>query len=167
MGIDELLAPDWKPLTDVACPKCREPLFIAQYPGVNLYGCGKCGSAWLDNDGCRRLLGLIDPSLPDAVIGTVQTMDRMPNTDQIAQVGYRESARGLDGGPRLCPWCRVELSPHTVASIEVDACKDHGTFFEKRELVLLSGAMSKYRKQVDENPFLRDVEALSKRPPRR
>lgn len=152
--LEELYAPDWKPL-DVPCPECHEMFFLAQYPGVNLYGCGSCGSAWLDNDGCRRLLTAL---LPEAVMGTVRSMDRMPSTE-VKQAGYREAARG-HGGPRLCPWCRVELTSNLFSGVEVDACTTHGTFFDKREIVRLSGVMSL------NDDFLRGFHSVSSRPPR-
>jgi Zn-finger nucleic acid-binding protein len=116
--------------TEALCPGCVSPLFVAWHEDVALHGCASCGGAWLDNEGCRRLLGA---DLPEGVANTARTSLDTAKARDPAATAYRTPARP-EGAPRKCPWCAAVLGRAVVGAITVDTCTAHGTFFDPHEL---------------------------------
>jgi Zn-finger nucleic acid-binding protein len=104
------------------CPRCKASLFEGQAHGVKLLGCGVCGGVFLDNDGSARIV-----AAPD---------------EEIAQLAERAEARAIapdvDTRPAAlaCPVCgKAMRKVRAPASVELDICAAHGTWFDRSELV--------------------------------
>jgi Zn-finger nucleic acid-binding protein len=106
------------------CPQCQEMLEIVDRRTVVGYACTGCGGIWLDSATTSRV---------------EQTLDT-----QTIQVG--EIASGLSQNPcppheasPPCPICTTPMRSYVVpgSDVEVDACDEHGTWFDRGELQTL------------------------------
>ncbi len=101
------------------CPKCREPMIIVEYQGVEIDCCVECGGRWLD---AGELTWIAE--LAGAQPGKIS-----------------EAIERAAPGPRVdwrCPRCNRRLRAITVAveePIELDRCpKGHGLWFDAGEM---------------------------------
>ena len=101
------------------CPKCREPMIIVEYEGVEIDCCVNCGGNWLD---AGELTWLTE--LSGARPGLI-----------------REAVDQASPGPtvkRRCPRCNKRLRRITVtadAPVELDRCpRGDGLWFDAGEV---------------------------------
>lgn len=110
----------------LACPRCGGPLFDGQAGRATLHGCGRCGGVWLDNTSAQAALTAEGAA--------------------VAELARRASARAAfdaDRAPPIdCPVCGRGLQrlQATKEMVWIDACSEHGTWFDRYELGLVLDA---------------------------
>lgn len=102
------------------CPRCLLPLAAADIRELQLQGCRRCGGVWLDPQGLGTIL-------------------RAMHTDALnaADRGAAQAAGFVDRAPvAACPECGAPMERLTMANgqVEVDRCREHGTWFDAGEL---------------------------------
>jgi Zn-finger nucleic acid-binding protein len=104
----------------IVCPRCGTPLASVQTRSALLSGCQACGGVWLDNGSTQRVI--------DALCG-----DTVGRADALSRFAQRPTDRERQ---IACPVCTQALARWTVpeANIDVDFCRDHGTWFDRDEL---------------------------------
>lgn len=125
----------------LACPRCDAPLAVATAPDMHVTGCLRCGGVWLDNEGSTRIAKVCASPQALALIRLAarHALERAPKVaDDSSAYRVPSEARG----EMLCPVCRARLvAVSTPASIELDVCSAHGTWFDVLEIQrLLSDA---------------------------
>ena len=103
------------------CPRCNLELDSHQATRVLLHGCPGCGGVWLDGEASRRVVEAIDPT----VVGAADEESRRARQLQV------DVARVAP-----CPVCAQPLRrmPIEQAQVDVDACAQHGVWFDRDEL---------------------------------
>ena len=113
------------------CPKCHEPMFVAEYDGIELDHCALCAGTWFDHDELGLLFADAAGNVPDAL--TSETIAALPDADS-------------DEAPRRCPSCRGKLRKVNIGSgdgVLVDVCKHaHGLWFDENEVADLAHGLS-------------------------
>ncbi len=116
-----------------ACPRCFAPLSAIVLGASQAQGCRKCGGIFADNALSSRITSILDRAIV---------------ADAFAHAA-RKAAQPLDlHGPKLsCPECSLAMLPNYVqaANVRVDACAEHGTFFDAHELEAVSRAFRRRR----------------------
>jgi Zn-finger nucleic acid-binding protein len=123
--------------TDRPCPDCGIGLFQAPAGEIHVWGCGRCGGQWLDNEGCRQLVsGNLSPRARElATQASHRGRARGADDDE----GSYRTAAAAARDARACPFCRHVLTPHVTASgVELDVCAAHGTWFDPFELLKIA-----------------------------
>ncbi len=115
-----------------ACPRCYEPLEKLKVGDRSALGCRKCGGAFLDNVMSQDLVRSFDAAL--ALFGTALDRGKAERSDH-ADVKLS------------CPRCAAALSPTYVqsAACRIDACAEHGTWFDAGELLRVGRAYRQAR----------------------
>src|SRR4051812_18003244 len=103
------------------CPRCNVELDSHQATRVLLHGCPTCGGVWLDGEASRRVVEAIDPT----VVGAADEESRRARQLQV------DVSRAAP-----CPVCAQPLRrmPIEQAQVDVDACEQHGVWFDRDEL---------------------------------
>jgi Zn-finger nucleic acid-binding protein len=104
-----------------ACPICGVTLFAARQHGIRIDACGSCGGAWLPNDVARRMLA--------SSVGASVAADLAKKADAHGTLSAGRAER--------CPDCEGLLERSIVEEVEVDVCRDHGTWFDRGELTTI------------------------------
>jgi Zn-finger nucleic acid-binding protein len=112
------------------CPNCTIPLFLAPAKTFSMHGCPQCGGVWLDNDSCQRLVKV-------APLEMVEMAGRAHRS--------RQTEASYDQSKRQCPWCQESLQANFVkeASVRLDFCLSHGTWFDAFELEMVAKTAEK------------------------
>ncbi len=119
-----MTAPDANP-TPPPCPRCGAGIFSGKVGHLDALGCGGCGGLWLDNEGTTTVLRRYD-------IDAAKLARRIDaNTGDVAAISPFAAASGP------CPVCAKALQGTVHASVKLDFCVDHGTFFDRGELARL------------------------------
>lgn len=115
-----------------ACPRCYEPLEKLRVGDRSALGCRKCGGAFLDNVMSQDLVRSFDSAL--ALFGTALARGKAERSDH-ADVKLS------------CPHCAASLAPIYVqsAACRIDACAEHGTWFDAGEVLRVGRAYRKAR----------------------
>jgi len=125
------------------CPCCREFLYVGRAKNVVLHACGGCRGIWLDRDDALRLFKGWASQTATAMAKRVDAGGQ----ERVVQ-GYRVASQAHLGA-RHCPRCRKPLKPHVTqtldGTVEVDACLQHGAWFDRHELVRLAEAARELR----------------------
>ncbi|MCB9585693.1 MAG: zf-TFIIB domain-containing protein [Polyangiaceae bacterium] len=103
------------------CPGCGYRLFGARTSTGFIWGCGHCGGVWLDLANCNQVAN-----------GSGTEVFEMAK-----RATSNARARGQDAKvPRACPVCeeKMAMSPVARGRFTVDACPQHGTFFDAGEI---------------------------------
>ena len=118
------------------CLRCGAQMHAAQADGVSFRGCGNCGGIWLDNASATRLLN----SLPAEAVELAQRAAE-------ATTGTADTTAELD-----CPVCDRRMQHHHPddATIRLDICATHGTWFDGGELTQILDVLLNKRRQRDE-----------------
>lgn len=107
--------------TPERCPGCGNLLFGARAAAHSIWGCGGCGGVWLDVAACNQV----------AQGDNVEFFElaRRANQNAVARVSE-------PGTPRQCPVCdeRMAMTRRLHGWVKLDACGQHGTFFDAGEL---------------------------------
>lgn len=116
------------------CPSCGNALTQLELEGMTMFACASCRGHWLDNAGSKLV---VDGSLPERAREAAR---RPAQTRAQSAAGYRQSWRGETDSQRCCPFCQAPLAAATVrgAGVIVDACSEHGTWFDSAELHALA-----------------------------
>jgi Zn-finger nucleic acid-binding protein len=105
-----------------ACPRCRQPLAPAAVGAATLDECARCGGVWADVEAFERILK--DGEAQSVVLGAAADAP----------------AAALPAAPQPyvpCPACgrlMNRLNFARCSGVLVDACKGHGTWFDRDEL---------------------------------
>jgi hypothetical protein len=104
------------------CPKCREPLIVVEFEGVEVDHCLDCHGVWLDT-------GELELLMERAGLRPARWLEAL-------------SAAGAGkSGARRCPRCRRKLRVITVGAqppAELDRCPaGHGLWLDAGELRLI------------------------------
>jgi Zn-finger nucleic acid-binding protein len=113
------------------CPRCGTRTCEKQAGERPVFLCEACGGIWIDNLVAQHI---------------VRASER--NTVRLAEEASRAAVRAVDTRPALrCPVCSVPLLRVAVAAgagkIELDVCREHGTWFDRDELPLVARALVK------------------------
>jgi Zn-finger nucleic acid-binding protein len=113
------------------CPRCRLGLFVGQAGGVTMNACGRCGGVWLDNASARK-------------IHEAASVEAVSLADRASAAGTAE-VNAAAVAP--CPECAKAMARVHVnaANVDVDACSQHGTWFDRGELHAVAEAFSAMR----------------------
>ena len=110
------------------CPACRSELALAKAGRVELVVCARCGGVWLDIERCQRVVkGL----LAEAETSLAERIGAEAARDPVRT--YREASAPADA-TRTCPACGTALVRTALHSLVLDACREHGTWFDAGEL---------------------------------
>jgi Zn-finger nucleic acid-binding protein len=115
-------------MVTISCPRCRVALHVGSTKNGPMYGCGHCGGIWLNREMSERLARALDS-------------DTLALADSAAQ---HARARVDTAAALTCPSCGRSLVRRTVANarVEVDACPNHGTWFDRDELQKVARAFA-------------------------
>ena len=105
------------------CPECQEPMAKASVGKVDLNQCRRCGGVWLDRDLFERVAA--DREERGTVLGALPG-EQAKGTVAPAAVRYRP-----------CPVCGKLMNRTNygrISGVVLDACKEHGLWFDKDEL---------------------------------
>ena len=102
------------------CPRCNVELDSHQATRVLLHGCPTCGGVWLDGEASRRVVEAIDPTVVSAADEESRRARQQVDVSRVAP----------------CPVCAQPLQrmPIAQAQVDVDACAQHGVWFDRDEL---------------------------------
>ncbi|HTL98068.1 MAG TPA: zf-TFIIB domain-containing protein [Holophagaceae bacterium] len=128
-----------------ACPGCKRPMQLRELGGYQLEICGGCAGVWL---GRAVFEAFCKDQEKQAVV-----IEALPHVEAVP-------INALSQGYRPCPDCKKLMNRVNFAQVSgviLDACKDHGTFFDPDELrrlvaFLQGGGMERARS--------RQIEAL-------
>ena len=100
------------------CPRCGGPVGETRAHDYSVFPCGACGGVWVDNVVSQRLVRAYEGNAVFA-----------------AEEASRFAVRPVDTRPAVaCPACGMALQRVVAAGIEIDACPQHGTWFDRDEL---------------------------------
>lgn len=114
------------------CPRCSHGLSSAAANDVEVRACGKCGGIWLDNPASVRLFTLLDrPTLCAARDADISGKGKTVDTAAVAR----------------CPVCDAPMArtESEAASVFIDRCAEHGTWFDRNELITVARAIKEKR----------------------
>lgn len=115
-------------MSTLYCPRCRNPLTARPVQGGAGHACGGCGGIWLDSGASQE----VNRALCEHAVALAESAS--------ATAPWR-----IDVTARLgCPACGklLERYPVPVARIELDHCREHGTWFDRDELGHVCRAMA-------------------------
>jgi Zn-finger nucleic acid-binding protein len=108
----------------IDCPKCGVRMKVVKRGGIETDHCPECKGVWVDNFEIKKVLEM-KPS--------VFTVDDLRNIRKV----YKPKSRKEKIKYFRCPRCYKFMwrkNYLTHSGIIVDKCKDHGTFFDHKEL---------------------------------
>lgn len=117
-----------------SCPRCLRPLTTYRAGVFVVDACVSCGGLFIDNAASHELVRAFDRDLVEIAttigIGKGET------------IGPGVVQRDL-----ACPKCSAGLHPVTLpsASVEIDICLEHGTWFDANELPKVARAYRRAR----------------------
>lgn len=102
------------------CPRCNTPLAPQQAGRLQMNCCYSCGGLFLDGGAARRVVEVVDPGAMATAQQVSQSAQRPVQTEGVAP----------------CPVCARPLDrmPIPAANVVVDACAQHGVWFDRDEL---------------------------------
>ena len=104
-----------------ACPRCGSPVAATPVGSTVFLGCGTCGGAWVDGNGCAEILdGIAAQPLVALADAAASTATITPRVDAAVP----------------CPVCGTELVVGAVppTGTLVRSCTRHGTWFDRGAL---------------------------------
>jgi Zn-finger nucleic acid-binding protein len=105
------------------CARCDIPLHHAQNGGFAIDGCADCGGAWLSTTAATTALAARGGTPYELALQLSRTT--RPNPVFLAKEPH-------------CPVCRGALARVDNLGVEVDVCREHGTWFDWGELLRLT-----------------------------
>lgn len=129
---------------DLSCPHCTTPMVHAAVGRIRLHECTGCHGLWLEQ-------------------AALELVSHDADTQSFAAAKRAETVSGGAGGAnfryRPCPVCSELMARRNFgqcSGVIVDQCRDHGTWFDHRELqatvqFIRSGGLQRARqRQLDE-----------------
>jgi Zn-finger nucleic acid-binding protein len=107
------------------CPHCKKKLVGVRVEDVELDGCPGCGGIWVANESAQKVV-----AEPKKIF-----------SELAARAAQNARGRFVRAERVACPVCDASLDPTKVHGIELDCCADHGTWFDRNELVRLTAAL--------------------------
>jgi len=107
------------------CPRCGLRLVNVSVPVGAAAGCAECGGVLLD----------------DSAFGHVRTTAYEAILLQAGETPPPAMAPAADA-PLACPYCREPMTRTQIGVVWVDHCRNHGTWFDARELVDVARAIA-------------------------
>lgn len=104
------------------CPRCFERLTLGnRNVDVEASGCASCHGAWLPLAAAQRLI--------EGPFGALAGLPRV----------------SAGNAALRCPVCRTALERRRVAGVEIDACAEHGVWFDHKEVEHVQAAARRPR----------------------
>lgn len=119
------------------CPRCRGELAQASVSNVQMSVCDLCGGVWLDNQGATRVTAALHSDAVRIAKEAAQGAMASASTEQLIR----------------CPACSSTMERTTAGGTDVvvDRCAQHGTWFDRNELILAS-TLAEQRRQAGGAP---------------
>ena len=109
------------------CPKCRVPMLVVEYDGIELDYCVECAGTWFDRGELALLFEGVEADSADHL-----------QADHIASLPEASTAEAR----RPCPICRRKMRKANIgpqARVMIDACRSgHGLWFDGNEVAQLA-----------------------------
>ncbi len=113
------------------CPKCKVPMIVVEYEGVELDHCVECNGTWFDRD---ELELLFEDFGPEALGLLPRDMESLPEAS-------------TDEAKRRCPLCRKKMRKVRIEvgkGVLIDVCpRGQGLWFDEAEVAELAGGLAK------------------------
>lgn len=106
------------------CPACGRPLERA-HASHGVFACSGCGGVWTDHAATQVLRSAHDDGIEMIARNAATTATTMAEADR---------------PERVCPACRVPLQGTTIASVRLDYCPEHGTWYDRGEIAAVCNA---------------------------
>jgi len=123
------------------CPRCDSKLFGANTGAITIHGCGMCGGIWLDNAASKRVVERMEPV----------ALDLADCASSRAQHTVDKTETGIP-----CAVCGQAMQRTRVAeaTVDVDICPEHGTWFDCDEMqrVMRSFDRARWSRSRGERP---------------
>jgi Zn-finger nucleic acid-binding protein len=107
-------------ITTLPCLRCGQPMTESELGGSTVRQCRSCGGVWMGAEAVDHLRRVSDADLRRAIaIGEMLALARP------------------ERGTLACPVCAAPLEcvPMSETVFDVDVCRAHGTWFDRRELL--------------------------------
>ena len=117
------------PEPPLICPRCDQALARGQAVDMVMHACGRCGGIWLDLQGARRVRVRISEG--------ARRLAQMATDHGISPVDRESTIACL-----LCkrPMRRSRFEP---AGVDLDRCGQHGTWYDRAELLQMADAVQR------------------------
>ena len=114
------------------CPRCGSALGKHEISGIVLHACVDCGGAWMDNAASQRIVQSFEHSTVVAAHGLGREANKPVDTKELLE----------------CPECHGALERVVPGGtkVEVDICREHGTWFDRHEIERIAHAGERARK---------------------
>lgn len=114
------------------CPRCGSALEKHEISGFALHACTDCGGAWMDNAASQRIVQSFEQSAVVAAHGLGREASKPVDTTELLE----------------CPVCHGALERVVPGGtkVEVDICREHGTWFDRHEIERVAHAGERARK---------------------
>ena len=135
------LAEKERPVTDLPCPVCKQPLVTASYEGTQLFQCGFCAGTLVETARIPRIIARTGRE--HSCTERVNVLAKAVLQQNLSKHVYQKMSRKAAGTvPHLaCPKCRNPLLRVFYSQyhlIEIDRCSSCGlTWFDQDELAML------------------------------
>jgi len=125
-GRQEAGSPHWRKASGMDCPKCKAPMMIVEYEGVELDYCAACEGVWFDRDELEQLFEGLGPEAGQML---PRDMAQLPE----AQTQEKK---------RRCPVCRKRMRKALIGprgDVLIDTCPSgDGLWFDSNEVAELA-----------------------------
>lgn len=109
------------------CPRCKGALSELAIDAGSALGCEQCGGVMIDDAG----FAAVRERLYAAILERTGAPPNIPTSDHSGALG--------------CPHCGAAMKRTHVASVPIDLCSEHGTWFDAHELVAVAQTIADHR----------------------
>ena len=109
------------------CPACNG-LMRTAHATYGVLACDTCGGVWTDAAATEALRTSSDGEITSVAKDVA---------------AHAEGPTREDHRKRRCPECRHHLRKITIASVQIDSCSTHGTWFDRGEVEAIYAAAKK------------------------
>ena len=120
----------------MSCPRCAAPLYPKERGVIAIAPCFECGGLWLGAEATRTVQAALD-----AEAGNTATQLEATAVDPAPEI---------HGGASLaCPRCVKQMRRFRVGAVEVDRCPEHGTWYDRGELLSVQAHLAERLPRVE------------------